>query len=374
MNERIKRLHREAPLCDVHIHPSMKMFLLKRNLWRHYWSGNFFNPFSSRSDFRVLEKGGVGLIWATHHLIEKQIAQDCWLICAALFLTPAYSKIMKGPRIERTLYIMDRFERELRRKTDRTELARSVADIHRIRQEGKMAFVHAVEGGHVLEGKIDNLNRLAERGVACLTLTHFYKNELATQVDAIPQDQIIKKLCTFNFDTGGEPPLTGFGKSVLQRMKELKMIPDISHCTPEARQAIYAEVKGEMPIVASHVGVQRYQPDIYNLTDAEILEIKKSGGGIGVIFYNYWLHKDNPKDGLETIWKTMQHIHEVTDSWDHVLIGTDFDGFTDPPNDVKNSAHMPKVTEMLLRKGLSETDIKKILGGNALRILEQGWR
>jgi len=374
MNEQIKRLHREAPLCDVHIHPSMKMFLLNRNLWRHYWSGSFFNPFSSRSDFRMLQKGGMKLVWATHHLVEKQIAQDCWLIRAALFLTPAYSKIMKGPRIERTLYIMDRFERELRRRPQKTELAKSVVDIRRILQEGKMVFVHAVEGGHVLDGKIENLDRLAERGVACLTLTHFYKNELVTQVDAIPEDQFIKKLCKFNFRTGGEPALTEFGKGVLRRMKELRMIVDISHCTPDARQEIYKEINAEMPIVATHVGVHNYNPNVYNLTDDEILEIKKSGGGIGVIFYNYWLHKDNPKKGLETIWKTMQHIHEVTDTWDHVLIGTDFDGFTDPPNDIKTAANLPKVTEMLLSKGLSGSDIKKILGGNAMRILERGWR
>ena len=101
---------------------------------------------------------------------------------------------------------------------------------------------------------------------------------------------------------------------------------------------------------------------------------------------NYWLgHLEadpvnleadpvNLDAGLGNIWLTAKYIHDVTGSWDHVMLGTDFDGFTDPPNDLRDSSQMPRVTEMLLRKGVSEEDVKKIIGGNAQRVLDLGWR
>ena len=70
----------------------------------------------------------------------------------------------------------------------------------------------------------------------------------------------------------------------------------------------------------------------------------------------------------------MEHIHEVTGSWDHVVLGTDFDGFTDPPDDVQDASQVGKVTQMMLDKGVPEADVKKVLGGNAQRVLELGWR
>jgi microsomal dipeptidase-like Zn-dependent dipeptidase len=77
---------------------------------------------------------------------------------------------------------------------------------------------------------------------------------------------------------------------------------------------------------------------------------------------------------LSALWQTLEHIHDVTNSWDHIMIGTDFDGFTDPPDDITDASQMGNFTKMLLEHGLEETAIMKILGGNAQRILEHGWR
>lgn len=153
---------------------------------------------------------------------------------------------------------------------------------------------------------------IGSRGVAMLTLCHFYENGLASQVVAIPEDYAITKYFKLN-------------------------------------------------------------PDAYNLADDEIREIARSGGGIGLIFMNYWLDRTHPANGLSALWQTLEHIHNATNSWDHIMIGTDFDGFTDPPDDVTDSSQMGNFTKMLLDHGLDETAILKILGGNAQRILEKGW-
>jgi membrane dipeptidase len=126
--------------------------------------------------------------------------------------------------------------------------------------------------------------------------------------------------------------------------------------------------------MASHIGAAQLNPDPYNLGDEEIREIAKRGGAIGVIFMTYWLDREHPKNGLEPIWKTIEHIHDVTGSWDHIVLGTDFDGFTDPPDDLRDASSMGSVTRLLLERGVSEVDVAKVLGGNAQRVLAAGWR
>jgi membrane dipeptidase len=370
----VRRLHREAPLTDVHAHPSLKAYLFRRNLWRHYWSGRSFNPFSSRSDFRMLERGGVGVLWAAHYVPERQLLEDCAALrFAAKLLVPVYGKLARGSLFERLLEMMDAMEREIARRPDRTELARSAAEVKRIRGEGKIAVVHAVEGAHVLEGDPDRLEVLARRGVAMMTLAHFYANGVADQVDGIPKDMFLRKICRLRFGKV-QPALTEFGREVLRRMSELKILVDVSHCTPEAREAIYGELPGDRPVVASHVGSARYRPDPYNLADDEIRHIAKTGGAIGVIFMTYWLSSIHPRVGLSIVFETMRHIREVTGSWDHIMLGSDFDGFTDPPDDIHNASRFPALTELLLKRGMREEEISKVLGGNAQRVLEAGWR
>lgn len=103
-DELIAQLNREAPLTDVHVHPSLKAYLFRRNLWRHYTSGKAFNPFSSRSDFRTLERGGVGVIWAAHYLPEIQLFRECFLLQVAGWLRlPVSRKVIMGSRAQRVL-------------------------------------------------------------------------------------------------------------------------------------------------------------------------------------------------------------------------------------------------------------------------------
>lgn len=373
-SETVRRLNREAPLTDVHAHPSLKAYLFGRNLWRHYWSGKAFNPFSSRSDFRMLERGGVGVLWAAHYVPERQLLEDCPFVrFAAGLLVPVYGKLARGRPFDRLLEMMDAMEREVGRRPERAELARNAAEVRRIRGEGKIAVVHTVEGAHVLEGDPDRVEVLGRRGVAMITLAHFYANGVADQVDGIPKDMFVRKICNLRLGRV-QPALTEFGREVLRRMCDLKILVDVSHCTPEAREAIYGALPAERPVVASHVGVARYRPDPYNLGDDEIRHIAKTGGAIGVIFMTYWLSSIHPRVGLSIIFETMRHIHDVTGSWDYVMLGSDFDGFTDPPDDIHNASRFPALTELLLARGMSEDDIRKVLGGNAQRVLEAGWR
>ncbi|UCG23372.1 MAG: membrane dipeptidase, partial [Chloroflexota bacterium] len=124
----------------------------------------------------------------------------------------------------------------------------------------------------------------------------------------------------------------------------------------------------------------------YNLEDWEIKWIADHGGIVGVIFMNYWLQPHQGKQGLNYISRTIEHVIEVgggkPKGEDVIAIGTDFDGFTDPPDELAHYGQLPQLTKRLMAEYLSAGQngdkypdylIEKILGENALRVLLKGW-
>jgi membrane dipeptidase len=370
-------------LTDIHAHPAMNAFLWDRDLRRHYWTGKTFDPLASLSDFKMLEKGGVKVLWSSLHIPEPAYF-GCFLIRLAAHFTRGGRRLLKLNAWECLLVQLDQMERQVARAGDRFQVARSNAELDAALASGKAAIVHTVEGGHVLgaglaeddlSGRLARLELLAGRGVASLTLAHLFPNELAGHAEAIPAAQRTFPICPL--DTGVDPlrGLTDKGRAVVERMVELRMIPDVTHCTPVARREIYQLVANRVPVVASHIGVQSMNPELYNLDESDVQAIAASGGVVGVIFMPYWLDKAHPKRGLDAIWETMATVRDWSGgSWSHVAIGTDFDGFTDPPDDCDSEAQLPRVRELLVSNDVAGADAEAVLGGNARRVLSNGWR
>jgi membrane dipeptidase len=169
--------------------------------------------------------------------------------------------------------------------------------------------------------------------------------------------------------------LTKVGEEVVKGMAALRIVPDVTHCSPVSRRQIYDLVGGEIPIVATHIGVKTLNDVPVNLDEEDVKAIAASGGVVGVIFMPYWLDKSHPGPGLDAVWKTMDTLHQWSGgSWKHVAIGTDFDGFTDPPDDCDSEAKLPRIRPVLEAEGVSRDDAEAVLGGNARRVLRDGWR
>lgn len=372
-SQTIERLHREAPLLDVHAHPPLKGWLFNRQLWNRGHSFGFFDPFSSRTSFPRLEEGGFRVIWATHYIPELGLFEDSPLIRLGARIVRNYGRITTGSPFSRLEASVERLEKQVGRHPDRAGIARSPEEVDRLLEADRLAIVHAVEGGHVLEGDLSRLDRLQEWGIVSLTLAHFYPNGIARQVDAIPDSHLIKTLSSFDFFEEDQPPLTDFGRDVIDGLAERGILADLTHCDPEARAAIYRHAPSSLPLIMTHVGVHAHQPVPMNPTDDELEEIARRDGAIGLIFFNYWLDEQEPSAGLPALWRTLTHVHDVTGSWDHIMIGTDFDGFTSPPDEVPDASRLGAFTNMLLERGLPEEAIRKILGGNARRIMRERW-
>ena len=117
------------------------------------------------------------------------------------------------------------------------------------------------------------------------------------------------------------------GKVVVEKMVELGMIVDITHCTPQARKDVFEIVDTKVPIVASHVGAYDINPNPYNLRNDELRAIANSGGVAGVIFMNYWLTPYERVRGLDFVSQTIAHFLNKAGE-EHTAIGSDFDGFS----------------------------------------------
>jgi microsomal dipeptidase-like Zn-dependent dipeptidase len=383
MVERSESFNPSGGLTDIHAHPAMNAFLWDRDLRKHYWTGRTFNPLASLSDFQMLEKGGVKVLWSSLHVPEPAYFSNPPIRLAA-HLTRGGRKLLKLNAWDCLLMMMSEMERQVARAGDRFEMARCNEELDRVLAKSrKTAIVHTAEGGHMLDagldrddrgGRLARLDQLAQRGVASLTLAHLFRNELAGHTEGIPEEQ--HRILFWKLDTEVDLSrgLTPIGEAVVERMVELRMVPDVTHCTPIARRQIYELVDNRIPVIASHIGVQSMNPVPYNLDKADVSAIAASGGVVGVIFMPYWLDRSHPGPGREAIWQTMDTVHRWTGSWRHVAIGTDFDGFTDPPDDCDSEARLPLVGERLEAKGLSPPDVEAVLGGNARRVLCDGWR
>lgn len=385
-----KRIHQEVTLVDLHIHPSMQQQLFKRNLNLRYVINRSLhgNPMNVRASFPRLHDGGYDVILSTLYVPEHGILKDFPLVRLFRFLRPdLWRKLILSQPFDATLKIMQDMETAVAASTraDAVQMAGSVTELNAILSQPKgerpIAVIHAVEGAHSLGSRdasdeeiMDHLEMLYQRGVICITLAHFYPNRIVHPCYPFPEDiaRLAANPTLWRDLTLG---LTDLGKRVVEKMIELGMLIDLSHSTPVARQQIYdiVDASGKhTPLVASHVGAYAIDPAPYNLTDREIQRIARDGGVIGVIFMPYWLMPKESGQGLNFISRHIQYLID-TGGEDIAGIGTDFDGFTTPPDDLDNASQMPRLTQRLVVDGHSEACIKKILGGNALRVIRQVW-
>jgi membrane dipeptidase len=276
-------------------------------------------------------------------------------------------------------------------------ICKESSDIQKALDRGDLALVHSVEGAHSLQDNsaksypheisesyrskeravLNNLDRLYDLGVAYLTLAHFYPNDCVYPVFPWPEyasshgnwSEMLGKWD----ETKG---LTTIGEKVVEKMLDLGMLIDISHCTPLARQQIFDIVdhhKMQECLMASHAGAFSVNRNMYNFTDREIKWMSEHGCVLGIIFMNYWLAPTDTGLGLRYIEETLNHMKNVGSS-DCVAIGTDFDGFTDPPDEIVDMSQLPRITKYLKSLQYPEDVIQKFLGLNALRLLQNGWK
>lgn len=287
------------------------------------------------------------------------------------------------------------------RNPDKIVITKTWKDLQRAIKDQKLAAMFGVEGGHMIENSIEKLDKLYERGTRYMTLTWNNSSPWATSA----MDETNKKDSLAKTHKG----LTDFGRQVVKRMNELGMIVDISHVGEQTFwDAIQTTTK---PVIASHSNAYALAPVFRNLKDDQIRAVAKNGGVIQLNFYSEFVDSNfrvkqsvfmrarrKEIDSLRQAGVQNEYaITLVTEKYapemqaarpplsmlldhldyivklagvDHVGLGSDFDGISSSPKQLDDVTSYPMITKALLERGYSKREIRKILGGNFLRVLK----
>jgi len=252
--------------------------------------------------------------------------------------------------LQRSLWHAQKLDRYAAASDGQLRVIRSSAQLDRLladRTEGAkvVGAMLSIEGLQDLEGKLANLDTLYGAGFRMAGLAHFFDNDVAGSMHGEAK--------------GGLTPL---GRQVVRRMESLGMIVDIAHSS----HATIAEVlaMARRPVVASHGGVQATCKVNRNLTDAEIRGVARTGGVVGIGYWDAAICSTRPEAAAAAI----AHVRGLV-GIDHVGLGSDFDGAVTTGFD---SGQVVAITQALLDRGFSDADIAKVMGGNVLRVLRAG--
>jgi membrane dipeptidase len=300
---------------------------------------------------------------------------------------PVYYKGAEAVR--RTLELRDAMQMVLDQHPDQIELATTAADIERIVKSGKISAFLTIEGGHQIDDDLAVLRMYYRMGIRSMTLSHFRNNNWADSSTDKPEHN----------------GLTPFGKDVVREMNRLGMVVDVSHISDKTFYDTLAVTT--KPVMLSHSSCRAISDVPRNVTDDMLRALAKNGGVIGINFGEGFI---SPKDAARlratvaamsdapamtgktlddyaaaeyrkevlasakafaTVDEVAGHIdHAVKIAGiDHVGIGSDFDGISAPPQGLEDVSKMPALMAALMKRGYSDADIKKIFGGNTLRVI-----
>ncbi|MBR4922881.1 MAG: gamma-glutamyl-gamma-aminobutyrate hydrolase family protein [Bacteroidaceae bacterium] len=246
--------------------------------------------------------------------------------------------------------ILNEIEAMVAKSCSYVDIAYTPADLYRLKAEGKKAIMLGIENGYAIGKDISNIERFRKRGVVYMTLCHNGNNQLCGSA-------------RFNDEGMG---VNAFGEQVIKEMNRVGMMVDISHA---GEQTFYDALNiSTKPIVASHSSARALCNHPRNLTDAQLKALADKGGVAQVTLYSGFLKEQ----GMATIQDAIDHLNHMVNIMgiEHVGIGTDFDG-DGGITGCASASELINFTRCLLKERYSEADIRRIWGGNFLRVMEE---
>lgn len=296
----------------------------------------------------------------------------------------------KGTAVRTTLEQIDAIHKLCQDYPDALEMAYTAADVERIRKAGKIASLIGVEGGHSIDGSVGTLRMFYKLGVRYMTLTHSESLDWADAATDVPKAH----------------GLTDKGKEIVLEMNRLGMLVDLSHVSAETMAAALDTTKA--PIIFSHSSARAVADHPRNVPDDILKRVPKNGGVVMVNFFSGFVvpegaramskmfdvardlrkkygeddaqfreaikawqkENDYPRGSVHDVVDHIEHVIKLA-GIDHVGLGSDFDGIGKTPEQLEDVSMYPYITQELLNRGYKADDIRKVLGGNVLRVLKE---
>lgn len=323
-----------SDVIDLHVDSFIWTRVFGYDLRRRHGHGLFGARFYSQVDFpRAREAGLTGAIWV---------------------ITTNPSR-----RAERRADVFLKNLRHLQSLFDSVPedfaVVRNVAEYRRARAAGKHGAFIGIQGGNALDRSPDALDLIPDDLVVRITLVHLSSSSLGAT--SAPVDK--------RRDQG----LTEAGRDYVRRMNEKRILVDLAHINRAGFFDAVAVHDRSLPIVVTHTGVAGVFRHWRNLEDDQLRAIADSGGTIGVMYHSPFLGDPWAGGRAETIVRHLAHIVDTVGE-DFASLGSDWDGAINPPRDMPTVLELPRLVDLMLRRGWSAERIGKILGGNFLRVLE----
>lgn len=339
----VRRLHASLDVVDLHA----DTLLWKRDLLTRSERGHVDLPRLRAGNVALQVFSSVTSVPRAHDYVSTAEGSDAITVLALAQAQPPPTWVSRRAR---ALHHAEKLERFAHRSRGRLRIVRTSQDLglliadRRAGQDVTGAML-SLEGLHALEGDLDNLQRLYDAGYRMAGFTHFFDNEVAGSRHGV--------------ERGG---LTELGRQALTAMESLGMVVDVAHVSRRAVADILATAT--RPVVSSHGGVRATSAVARNLTDEEVRGIAATGGLVGIGAWAGALGTATP----EALAAAVAHVRDLV-GIGHVGLGSDFDGSVTTGWD---TARLDTITQALVDRGLSEEEVRAVMGGSALRVLGAG--
>ncbi|HEY9715556.1 MAG TPA: dipeptidase [Chroococcales cyanobacterium] len=336
-----KRLHRSLLVVDLHADSLLwKRDLLQNNKYGHVDMPKLIKGNVALQAFTIVTSVPSKFVIGGHPIdqVTELAVADMWPLACWFSLK------------ERVLFQITRLNECAKASGGKFRIIKSASDLdsylkeRSVNQSFTAGFI-GIEGAHALEGDLNNIDLFYERGVRMMSPSHFFDNNVGGS--------------SFGKRQGG---LTTLGCKMIEKMQSKHMIVDLAHASSKTIVDVLRISK--RPVVVSHTGVKGTCNNNRNLSDSEIIGIAKTGGVIGI---GYWPHAICGNDA-RAIAKAIRYVSALV-GVKHVALGSDFDGACTTPFD---ASALEQVTQALMDEHFNESQIRLIMGENALRVLREG--
>lgn len=326
-------LYFASDVIDLHLDSFIWHRLFGYDLHRRHGGGLFGGCFYSHCDLpRVHEARLGGALW---------------------IITTNPLRTRRGRR-DALLENLARLRRELT-ADPAVELVSGVSAYRAARERGKHGAFIGLQGGNALSLSLDELDRPEVASLTLITLLHFTRSRLGAP--ALPWPLRL-----------GSRSLGAYGADYVRKLNERRIMVDLAHLDERGFWDVLAVHDKTQPLTISHAACQAVHRHFRNVTDAQIRAVADTGGVVGVIFNTAFLGGSLLRGRAERVVDHIVHMVQLVGA-DHVSLGSDFDGAIVPPRDLRSVTELPRLAELMLRRGMRDEDVHKVLGGSFLRAL-----
>jgi membrane dipeptidase len=326
-------LYARSDVLDLHVDSFIWWRVFRYDPRKRHGRGAFGGRFYSQVDFpRILEAGLTGATWV-------------------ITTNP-----LRGSRGRADTFVKNLGE--LRRLfdtvSDHFQVVRNVAEYRAARAQNKHAAFIGIQGGNALDDSPEALDRIPDDVILRITLVHLSSSRLGVTSSPLG---------------GSDTGLTDLGRDFVRRLNEKRIFVDLAHISKKGFWDAAEVHDPSQPLLVTHTGVSGVFEHWRNLDDAQLRAVADTGGTIGVMYQSSFLGDPLLGGSAEAIVRHLEHIVSTVGP-DHASLGSDWDGAILPPRDMPTCLELPKLVELMLRRGMHPDTIRKILGGNFLRVVE----